>query len=233
MIPIRDTIPSKKFPIVTVSLIVANVLIFLFEISLGNRINQLIDVFGMVPFKYFYLTRNEWSNFIDRFYPFFTSMFLHGGWMHMIGNMWFLWIFGDNVEDAFGRKKFLFFYVLCGLIGGFAHAYMNTESTMPTVGASGAIAGVMGAYLLLFPQSRVLMLIPFFYFFQFVEIRSYYFLGLWFIIQIVAGTVDLATRTHAIGGIAWWAHIGGYLVGIGFAIIYLLRVRIMRTSFDL
>lgn len=224
MIPLKDTIPSERFPIVSIFLIIVNTLIFLFEVSLGSELNKFITIWGMIPKRYFYLTQNEWLSFPERFYPFFSSMFLHGGWMHLIGNMWFLWIFGDNVEDRLGRKKFLLFYIVCGLVAGFTHAYTNPNSTIPTVGASGALAGVMGAYFILYPQSRILTLIPIFFVYL-TEIRAVYFLAFWFVYQFLYGMVDLAMRTHAVAGVAWWAHIGGFMVGAILTFIFFRRPR--------
>ena len=143
MIPLRDTIPSSTFPVVTIGLIVINGAIFIFEWLLGSEINPLFSMFGIIPAKYFWLEQYQPTDYISRFGPMVSSMFLHGGWMHVISNMWYLWIFGDNVEDRMGHKKFLLFYLLCGLGAGFTHIYLNSDSPIPTVGASGAIAGVM------------------------------------------------------------------------------------------
>lgn len=228
MIPLRDTIPSQHFPVVTILLIIVNSLIFMFEVSLGPNLNAFISYFGMIPKRYFYLTENDWYNFVDRLYPFFTSMFLHGGWLHVIGNLWFLWIFGDNVEDVLGRKNYLFFYILCGLVAGYAHAYTNPESSIPTVGASGAVAGVMGAYFVYFPRSRILTLIPIFFFFHFIEVPAYFFLGIWFLFQFFSGAIDLVVRSDACCGVAWWAHIGGFVVGSSLALLFYRRVKNKR-----
>jgi len=223
MIPLRDTIPSLRFPIVTILLIVVNSLIFFFEVSLGSSLNKFIYAFGMIPERYFNLTQHHWLSFLDRFYPFFTSIFLHGGWMHIIGNMWFLWIFGDNVEDRLGRKGFLLFYIFCGIVAGFTHAYTNPQSPVPTVGASGALAGVMGAYFIFFPRARVLTLIPIFIFIHFIEIPAYFYLGIWFLFQFLSGAVDLAIRSNTCSGVAWWAHIGGFVTGVLISLPFLKR----------
>ena len=134
--------------------------------------------------------------------------------MHLIGNMWFLWIFGDNVEDRFGRRNFLLFYILAGLIAGFAHAHFNSGSAIPTVGASGAIAGVMGAYLIFYPRAKVLTILPLIIFFPVIEISAIFFLGIWFLFQFISGTVDLSKAGSQCCGVAWWAHVGGFVVGI-------------------
>ncbi len=141
-------------------------------------------------------------------------MFLHGGWLHLIGNMWYLWIFGDNVEDRLGHSRFLVFYLLAGLGAGFIHTGVNYYVEIPSVGASGAIAGVLGAYLLLYPFARVTTLIPIFFFWQIIEVPAVVILGLWFVMQFLSGTSALAIADATSGGVAWWAHIGGFLVGM-------------------
>ena len=211
MIPLRDSTPSATFPIVTVVIIIINFLIFFYELSLGENINLLFQAFGLVPIKLVYLVHNEPWNIVGIVLPFFTSMFLHGGWMHVIGNMWFLWIFGDNVEDSMGRGRFVVFYLLCGVGAGIIHLIFNLQSAIPTVGASGAIAGIMGAYMVLYPRGRVLTLIPIFIFFQFLEIPAFVFLLIWILIQTFQGVLSLGMA--AAGGVAWWAHIGGFILG--------------------
>ncbi|HMZ03570.1 MAG TPA: rhomboid family intramembrane serine protease [bacterium] len=228
MFPIRDTIPSSRFPLVTTVLIVINSLIFLYEVSLGEQLNRLINALGIIPAKYFWQGEFGRANFIERFFPFFTSMFLHGGWMHAIGNMWYLWIFGDNVEDRMGRGRFLLFYLLCGLGAGLSHAYLNADSRIPTIGASGAIAGVMGAYIVLFPNSRVLTLVPIFIFIQFFEIPAIFFLGFWVILQFLQGTASL--MSDASGGVAWWAHLGGFVFGA--ILVFVFRQPERRRWYD-
>ncbi len=202
MIPLRDVIPSRTVPFVTVTLITINALVFLFEMSLPPPVRQaFINQYGLVPIRF------TWTSVL-------TSMFLHASWSHVIGNMWFLWIFGDNVEDRFGHFRYLLFYLLCGLVGGVVQTVSVPDSYVPTVGASGAIAGVMGAYLVLYPRSRVLtMIFPFI--FWIVELPAVFFLGYWFLIQLFSGvgTVALSTGTSS-GGIAFWAHIAGFLTGI-------------------
>jgi membrane associated rhomboid family serine protease len=146
--------------------------------------------------------------------PFFTSMFLHAGWLHVLGNMWYLWIFGDNVEDRLGHLTFLLFYVLCGLGAGVVHTILNANTLVPSVGASGAIAGVLGAYLISYPFARVLTLIPIFIFIQVIEIPALIVLGFWFLMQFLNGTASLAMTTASQGGVAWWAHVGGFVVGM-------------------
>lgn len=202
MFPLRDTQKSYSTPVVTILLIVANVLIFLFEMSLGSyERNHFIAVYGLIP---------------DRLHPhtIVTSMFLHGGWLHVLGNMWFLWIFGDNVEDILGHGKYLAFYLLCGVAAAVTHIFFNPLSRVPTVGASGAIAGVMGAYLVKFPHNRVLTLIPIFVFFTTVEVPAVLMLAYWFVIQLFSGFGSIGYSQVSEGGVAWFAHVGGFLAGM-------------------
>jgi len=217
MIPLRDVNPSHSFPVMTIMIIIVNAMIFLYEVSLGQYLPEFLDTFALIPAQYFYMGDLGGVSAIARYFPFVTSQFLHGGWLHFIGNMWFLWIFGDNVEDRLGHFRFLIFYLLCGVIAGFAHVYTNPHSSLPTVGASGAIAGVMGAYTISFPQARVLTLFVFFFFIRFIELPAVVFLGVWFIFQFFSGTVALAAAESA-GGVAWWAHIGGFVAGIALII---------------
>ena len=191
MIPLRDTIPSRTFPYVTILLIIFNGLAFLLEMSLGEYLKDFISTFGLIPTNYFRQASQGGLGIIPRFFPFFTSIFLHGGWFHVIWNIWFLWIFGDNVEDHFGHFKYLLFYIACGVIAGLAHVYMNPDSTMPTIGASGAIAGVMGAYIIRYPRAKVLTLIPIFLIFPIINIPAYVFLGFWFFVQFLSGFASL------------------------------------------
>jgi membrane associated rhomboid family serine protease len=206
MFPLRDTQPSYSKPVVTVFLIVINILIFLFEFSLDSYSqNALIFSYGLVPDHF------RWANV-------FTSMFLHGGWMHVLGNMWFLWIFGDNIEDILGHGKFLLFYLLCGIAAALSQTYLNLDSRVPMVGASGAIAGVMGAYLVKFPRSRIYTLVIYI-FITTIEVPAWVMLIYWFAIQFISGLGSLAAPV-AQGGTAFFAHVGGFVAGIG--LIYLL-----------
>ena len=202
MIPLRDTQPSYSAPLVTIGLIVANVLVFLFQISLDRySLNHFIYTYGVIP------DRLSMSALV-------TSMFLHGGWMHLIGNMWFLWIYGDNVEDILGHGRFLLFYLLAGIAAALLHTVLNPLSRVPTIGASGAIAGVMGAYLLKFPRSRILTLVPIFFFFTTVEVPAVLILVYWFVIQIFSGVGSIGYSNLSQGGVAWFAHVGGFLAGM-------------------
>jgi len=213
MIPLRDRNPRSTTPIFTVGLIVANVLIFLYQLSLGPRAGDLlVFTYGMVPARLELAFTTPDVTLGQAFFPFLSSMFLHSGWLHLLGNMWFLWVFGDNVEDRLGHLKYLLFYLLAGLGAGFTHVIFNLNSTVPALGASGAISGVLGAYLILFPRSRVLTLIPLFIIFFTVELPAAIILGYWFLIQTVSGLGSLGAG--AAGGVAWWAHIGGFVLGM-------------------
>jgi membrane associated rhomboid family serine protease len=221
MIPLRDTIPSDRFPVVTVTLICINSLIFLAELNIGPvALAQVFRQWGIVPLRFTHPRLQSGFNYVT----FLSSMFLHGGWMHVVGNMWSLWIFGDNVEDRMGRTGFLSFYLLSGLAAGAVHVLTNADSSVPTVGASGAIAGVMGAYLLLFPHARVVTLIPIVIFLQVVHLPAVLFLGFWFLSQVFSGAISLATSGPDAGGVAWWAHIGGFVVGVLWALVLKQRM---------
>jgi membrane associated rhomboid family serine protease len=203
MIPLRDVIPSRTFPVFTIAFIVLNTLAFLYEQTLPARaLERFVFVYGVVPARF------------DSF-TLVTSTFLHAGWAHFLGNMLFLWIFGDNVEDRLGHVRYAAFYLLCGAAAGVAHVYMNPMSRIPTIGASGAIAGIMGGYFVLYPQSRVLALVPLFFYFEVVEVPAIVFLGIWFLMQFFYGVGSMAVRTSVeAGGVAFWAHIAGFVAGM-------------------
>jgi len=211
MIPLRDVIPSRTTPYITITIIVLNALAWLFELSLPHEsLNEFLTVYGVVPAYFAYPTL-------------ITSMFLHGSWSHVIGNMWYLWIFGDNVEDRVGHGRFIIFYLLCGIAAALGQLAMDPTSQLPTIGASGAIAGVMGAYFVLYPQSRVLTLIPWI-FIQIVELPAIMLLGFWFLMQLFsAGTVAVTAASHGSGGVAFAAHVAGFLAGVGG--VFLFRKR--------
>jgi len=202
VIPLRDVIPSRTTPYITITIILLNALAWLYEISMPERmLNNFLFVYGVVPAEFSPATL-------------VTSMFLHGSWSHVIGNMWYLWIFGDNVEDRVGHGRFIVFYLLCGIAAALGQVAMDPTSTLPTIGASGAIAGVMGAYFVLYPQSRVLTLIPWI-FIQIVELPAVVLLGFWFLMQLVsAGTIAVPAGTHGSGGVAFAAHVVGFVVGM-------------------
>jgi len=207
MIPLRDIIPSRTTPIVTISLIVANVLVFLYELTLGSAVNDFTLYFGLVPAAF------SWVAVL-------TSMFLHGGLFHVAGNMLYLWIFGDNVEDRMGHGRFLVFYLLCGTAAALAQTITAPDSVVPMVGASGAIAGVMGAYFVLYPKSRIVTLVPLFFFFQIIEVPAIFFLGIWFVMQFLSGVGSIVTATAGGGGVAFWAHVAGFVAGLSGVIVF-------------
>jgi len=219
MFPLRDQNPSGSFPAVTITVIVACTAAFLYELSLGPGLNRFLVEFALVPGQVAYglQTGDGWRGVLP---PFFTSMFLHGGWLHLAGNMWFLWIFGDNVEDMLGSIRFVFFYLFCGLAAGFTHFILDPSSSVPTIGASGAIAGVLGGYMLLFPGARVLTLVPLGFFLRVMEIPAAVMIGLWFVIQLASGVL---TQGMEQGGVAWWAHVGGFVAGL--ILVFPLRRR--------
>jgi membrane associated rhomboid family serine protease len=216
MIPIRDTIRSKHFPAVNVIIIAINALAFLWELFQGPDLTQAFYLYGIVPLRYSDPEISVHFTKFQQFLPFLTSMFLHGGFLHILGNMWFLYIFGDNIEDRLGHIRYFIFYLLCGVAAGFIHLSTNWNSKIPTIGASGAISGVMGAYLLLYPRSKILTLIPIFFFFQFIEIPAFIFLGYWLLIQLFSA----GFTPRNVGGVAFWAHIGGFVVGLIFIKIF-------------
>jgi membrane associated rhomboid family serine protease len=234
MFPIRDDVPSRTFPVVTVGLIIVNVIIFIFEVSLGARgLARFAAQYGMVPGYLTAFARGADVPAGRVFLPFFSSIFLHGGWFHLIGNMWYLWIFGDNVEDRLGHVRFLVFFILCGMLANLAHYVFNASSAVPAIGASGAVAGVLGAYLISYPTARILVVLPIFFFIQFFELPALIVLGFWFFLQFLNGAASIV-RSSATGGVAWWAHIGGFIGGI---IIFRLfkprpRVRYRRGRSD-
>ncbi len=213
MIPVRDSNPSSSTPVVTYLLIAVNIFVFFIEISSPSGMELFIYKWGLVPARYTNPEISRYFSFALQIFSFFSFMFLHGGWLHLIGNMWTLYIFGDNVEDRLGPLKYMFFYCACGLISGVTHFIFNASENVPVVGASGAIAGIMGAYFILFPGARILTIIPIIIIPWFIEIPAFVFLGFWFLIQLIN-----ATGTK-VSGIAWWAHISGFAAGaflIGF-----------------
>jgi membrane associated rhomboid family serine protease len=202
MIPLRSTERVYSTSVVVIALIAVNVLIFFYEVSLSTRdLNSFILRHGMVPDRLNYPT-------------ILSSMFLHGGWLHLIGNMWFLWVYGRNVEDAMGSPRFFVLYLLCGLAAAFAHIFFNPYSRVPMVGASGAIAGVMGAYLIKFPHTRIITLVPVFIFLTTLELPAVLVLLLWFAIQFFSGVGSIGHSQVSASGIAWFAHVGGFVAGM-------------------
>jgi membrane associated rhomboid family serine protease len=215
MLPIRDNIRSNSFPIVNWLLIGINIIVFLFELTLSpSNLDKFIQTFGLVPSS---LQLSNPLALINNPFPIFTlfsHMFLHGGWFHILSNLWVLYIFGDNVEDHLGSFRYFIFYILGGITAGIIQAVASPTSQVPAIGASGAIAAVLGAYFLLFPNGRVTTLIPLFFIPWFVEVRAIVFLGIWFILQLFSGFSALGLPENAsMGGVAWFAHIGGFIFG--------------------
>ncbi len=208
MIPLGDDIPSRHFPVVTFVLIVVNTIVFLFEVLFEPQANQMAQMFGATPVRIV----TDWINPLTLL-TLITAMYLHGGWAHLLGNMFYLWIFGDNVEDRMGHRRFFIFYTLCGVLAGLAQVLAMPTSNVPAIGASGAIAGVLGAYLLLFPRARVRTLVPLFFFYTTVYLPAVLVLGGWFLVQFLNGLASLNINVQ-IGGIAWWAHVGGFISGM-------------------
>jgi len=215
VIPLRDLNPTRRFPLVTYTLIAANVGIFVYEVSQGTKAQHLINTYGVIPFELMNVfALSEWITPV-------TSMFLHGGWAHIIGNMWFLHVFGDNVEDVFGKRRFLMFYVVCGVAAAAAQVAMDPGSKIPMVGASGAIAGVLAAYMLLFPGAKIVTLVPIFIFLHFTQIRAWVFLLFWIVLQLLMSYNAMGSIGKSAGGIAFFAHVGGFAAG--FAMLPFLK----------
>jgi membrane associated rhomboid family serine protease len=242
MIPLRDNIPSRTTPVVNYAMIGLCVLTFLAQLREENTRGSLIERYGMIPKRVLHptqtievddvayrrvrtpvgimvqeerATRTLAESSVPPWLTLLTCLFLHGGWTHFLGNLWFLHIFGDNVEDRFGHWGYLLFYLGCGFLASVAHLVTNLTSSVPTIGASGAIAGVMGAYFLLYPRAKVLTLVPIFVFLHMLVLPAPLFLGVWFAIQFFQGTAAITTLQS--GGVAWWAHIGGFVAGLFFA----------------
>lgn len=249
MIPLRDDVPSRTTPFVTYVLIAACSLVFLAQLTQGPADAPLVERFGMIPARVdrpdqpvlvrdlvvVETRRGRGVREIERpaapagvpaWLTLLTCIFLHGGWLHFLGNVWFLWIFGDNVEDRFGHLGYAVFYLGSGVAASLAHLVTNAGSPIPTIGASGAIAGVMGAYFVLYPRARVLTLVPIFFFIEIMVLPAGVFLGIWFLIQFFQGT--LAVTTEPTTGVAWWAHIGGFAAG--FLVASIVRRRPARTQ---
>jgi membrane associated rhomboid family serine protease len=220
MIPLRDDTPRYSTPYVTYFIITLNVVVFLFELSVGMQgqraLNGLMYQFGVVP-RHFEraLAGSSPYSLPGLSVTILTSMFLHASWLHIIGNMWVLWIFGDNIEDYLGHFVYLLFYLVSGFAGAVSHILLNADSGVPSVGASGAIAGVMGAYFLLYPKARVLTIVPLIVFFTFWWLPAWIVLGYWFLVQFLSGAATaIAESSQTTGGVAFWAHVGGFIAGI-------------------
>lgn len=225
MIPIRDDNPTQSFPLITVSLIIINFIVYAYEVSLGRELADFFARYGVTPYYLLHSGDDLPSPVAAPGLTLLTSLFIHGGFLHVGGNMLYLWIFGNNIEDIMGKPRFIAFYFLAGLAATFLQVAVSPHSKIPTVGASGAIAGVLGAYLLRFPRARVLTLVPFGFFMQMMYIPAAMVLGFWFILQIINGAVSVAVKAQ--GGVAWFAHVGGFLTGL--ALVNLLALRRARA----
>lgn len=225
MFPLKDNIPSKKFPFINLALIGFNLYVFFQEWTLSQRglLDSFFQQYALIPTVFLAAPAHQ-------FWRPFSAMFLHGSWGHVLGNMWFLFIFGDNVEDNMGHARYLVYYLLCGAGAAAAELFMRPTSTIPMVGASGAIAGVLGGYFLLYPKARVTTLFWFFFFLRFVEIPAFFFLGFWFVVQAINGLGSIGAQSSRgeIGGVAWWAHAGGFIAG--FLLIPFFRTRRKKQS---
>jgi len=210
MLPIRDTIPCKNYPVVNTLIIITNLAVYLIQPGTGPEIGRFFYTYGLVPARYTDPALFTWFSLPQQLAAPFTFMFLHGNFWHLAGNMWSLYIFGDNIEDRLGPFRYLVFYVLCGIASGLSHFFLNPGSQVPVIGASGAIAGVMGAYFILYPKAKILTLIPIIIIPYFVDIPAFIFLGLWFLFQFLSAASVSADSSS----IAWWAHIGGFIFGM-------------------
>lgn len=234
MIPLKDDTPRLTTPLLNYFLIAANAVVFLFQLSLGPRSQTaFVNAFGLVPAHLLWALQGPLGHAHGHAYamppglallPIVTSMFLHAGWLHLIFNMWFLWIFGKNLEDTLGHFPYLVFYLTCGVVAALAQIASNPDSVIPTVGASGAIAGVMGGYFVLYPRARVLMLVPFFFIF-FLWLPAWAVLGYWFVLQFLSGLGTSLVGDSNSGGVAFWAHVGGFLAGVLLVRLFPTRTR--------
>jgi membrane associated rhomboid family serine protease len=221
MIPLYDTVRSRRFPFINVLLVIVNVLVFLYELQLSRSgLKQFVFAWGFIPAQFWSDPSSTWLNI-------FTAMFLHGGWLHIISNMWVLLLFGDNIEERMGSFRYLIFYLLSGAAAALLQAYVLQNSDQPMIGASGAIAGVLGAYLILFPHSRIASLVPIFFIFTIVEIPAVLFLLFWFGMQIYSGLFSAQGS-----GIAWWAHVGGFIFGVLMVSFFAVRRRTVYSDWQ-
>lgn len=218
MLPLKDDVPSRSFPWINVFLILANSAIFLWEVSIGSGAKGLITGYGVIP-------HDLLNSGFSRIHTLLTSMFLHGGLWHILGNMLYLWIFGDNVEDCLGRVRYLFFYLLCGFIASFVHIAVSAGSVIPTIGASGAISGVLGGYILLYPRAGIWTVVFFGFFVRMVKLPAFILLGFWILLQVLYALANLSGTG---GGVAWFAHIGGFFAGLALVKLFQKRPAVRR-----
>ncbi len=217
MIPIKDDNPTHYFPIITILLILLNTAVFIYQVMLGPEFQAFIYQFGVIPWEMTHLQEAPhipliYHSDIPNIFTLLTSIFIHGGILHLLGNMLYLWIFGDNIESLLGHMRFLIFYLFCGLAAAFVQIITGPNSLIPMVGASGAISGVLGAYLLRFPRAKVHVLIFFFFFIRIIRVSALFVLGFWFVIQLISGLGAL--ELGETGGVAWFAHVGGFIAGM-------------------
>lgn len=209
MIPLRDENPTESFPFITLTIILVNISVFIYELSLGSGLQDKILYYSVVPYNITHLSS------LNALITLITSLFFHAGFAHIIGNMLYFWVFGNNIEDKLGHTRFIFFYLACGIVATLGHIITAPNSKIPLIGASGAISGVLGAYLLLYPRAKVLVLVPFFYFWRIVKVEALWFLLFWIILQFFYGTTSFALMNASDeGGVAWFAHIFGFFAGI-------------------
>jgi membrane associated rhomboid family serine protease len=221
VIPVADNVPAHQKPLVTWALIAVNVLMFLYELALGPWLEPFLFTWGLVPREFTAWLADPLNPQLWRApVTVFTSMFLHGGFAHLLGNMLFLWIFGDNVEDNMGHGRYLAFYLLCGVLAGLAQVAVDPLSPLPGIGASGAISGVLGAYLVLYPHAVVSLVVPLFLLFPVIDVPAVVMIGVWFLTQFTNGLVALTLQTAQTGGVAWWAHIGGFVAGLALVLVF-------------
>lgn len=218
MLPLRDDIPSSKRPYVTYSLVAINVFVYIYQMSLGSELRSFIYAYGVIPVNI--LAGKDFITLL-------TSMFMHGGFWHILGNMLYLWIFGDNVEDTLGKFWFAIMYLLSGVVGSFAHILVSPGSTIPTIGASGAVSGVLGCYLMLYPRARVLAVVPIIFFLRFMMLPAYIFLGFWIFLQLIYGFGSIGGGA----GVAYFAHIGGFIIGVIFGLLF--KKKQQRFSYEI
>lgn len=231
LFPLRDDNPRQTFPLVTIGIIIVNTLVFFYQLTMSPERGALfIRAAGVIPLEITTLTDivrfpDQPRNIVPVPLTIFTSMFVHGGWLHLISNMWYLWIFGDNIEDSMGHFRFILFYLIAGLFAALAQIFIHPTSLVPMVGASGAIAGILGAYLIQYPRARVRCLLFIFIFFTFVDIPAFAVLGFWFIVQLLRGMT-----VESMADVAWFAHIGGFLAGVLLIKFFIHRRHIRRKN---
>lgn len=229
MIPVSDSVRARTFPYVNLALILANVIVFVYEITLPEvEINDFLRHWGVVPVQLIDWLNHPSGDNLDELFTPLTSMFLHGGWFHIIGNMLFLWVFGDNVEDALGHLRYLFFYLTSGIAAVALQVFADQNGVIPMIGASGAIAGVLGGYLVLYPRATIGVVIPWLWFFGVLPLPAIALIGLWFLLQLFNGIASIGTAVGVTQGVAYWAHVGGFLAG--FLLVWVIPRRVRRRA---